>query len=167
MNVPLTSTDNTTITLSDITEFMQFEGVDVNSDYPGYIKIGNEIIKYESPDLASNILSGITRGIDGTVQEAHSIADRVEKYEFNGISLRRINNVIHNVRNPIEMDSYNIEIDLISNGTDRSSDLNELATGNIHHKLAFNTTNMSGGDSTTATENIICLLYTSPSPRDS
>jgi hypothetical protein len=156
LNVPLTSTDNTTITLSDVTEFMQFEGVDVDSDYPGYIKIGNEIIKYESSDLASNILSGITRGIDGTVQEAHSIADRVEKYEFNGISLRRINNVTHNVRNPIEMDSYNIEIDLgPAYGTDRNGDQNDSITGDIHHKLAFNTTNMSGGDSTTATENII------------
>ena len=50
--------------------------------------------------------------------------DFVRKYEFNGISLRRINKT-HNLNevtesNPFDTDFYKIKIDMSENGIDRS-----------------------------------------------
>ena len=54
------------------------------------------------------VLTGITRGIDNTGVANHNENQRVSKYEFNGVSLRRINKT-HNMNevtsNPYEKTS--------------------------------------------------------------
>jgi hypothetical protein len=66
-----------------------FEGVSVSGSNPGYVKIGNEIIKYES--IGSGFLGTITRGVDSTISIDHDANTLIYKYELNGVSLRRIN----------------------------------------------------------------------------
>lgn len=58
----------------------------VASDYPipegyGAVRIGDEIIYFTSRELTQDglILSGLTRGADGTVAEAHSVDDVVQR----------------------------------------------------------------------------------------
>ena len=80
------STTDTTIGVANTTPFSTFEGISTST---GYVKIGQEIIFYDGIGIDS--LSIGTRGIDNTPIDYHFINDRVFKYEFNGISLRKIN----------------------------------------------------------------------------
>ena len=85
------------ITIEDATNFTEFEGVGVGSTNLGYAKIGAEIISYSG--VNNNTLTGVTRGVDSTIAASHEISHgEVEKYELNGVSLRRIN-TNHNLTN--------------------------------------------------------------------
>ena len=94
--------------------FTAFEGVGVGASNPGYIKIDDEIIKYTG--VSGNTLTGISRGIDNSLQSLHDINDQVFKYEYAGISLRRINtthdlaDVNVSSEDAITLDSYHIKI---------------------------------------------------------
>jgi hypothetical protein len=76
-------------------------------------------------------MTGITRGFGVSDDELlsiglHPINSPVFKYEFNGISLRRINKT-HDLQDidiqkyPLSLDSYHIKIDTSTNGVDRNS----------------------------------------------
>ena len=63
----------------------------------------------------------------------------VEKYELNGVSLRRINKT-HNlsdvtVSNPIGIDIIYVKVDMSSNGVDRSSDLRINSKPNLLEEI--------------------------------
>jgi len=119
------SSETSNIQLNSVSIFNNFENVGVSSTNPGYIRIKNELISYTGVNSTTNTLTGITRGIDANVlgtdisgSIAHSVNDTVMKYEFNNVSLRRINR-IHNmssplatVPNPIDIDFYHIKIDM-------------------------------------------------------
>jgi hypothetical protein len=119
--------------VSNVGIFTSFENVGVSSDNPGYIKVNNEIIKYTSVNTTANTLSGIIRGIDinsGDVFPSslaipfHPAGSPVFKYEFNGVSLRRINRThsfgdVDLTKYPIELDSYHIKLRTEENGKDR------------------------------------------------
>ena len=125
------STTNT-IQVSSVGIFTSFENVGVSSDNPGYIKINTEVIKYTGYDSSTNTLSGITRGIDiddsdvyrNMVIPSHPPGSPVFKYEFNGVSLRRINRT-HLLADtdlnkyPITLDSYHIKLRTDEKGKDR------------------------------------------------
>lgn len=117
--------------LSNVGIFTSFENLPVSTDNPGYVKINHEVIKYTSVDSSLNQLSGITRGIDAnpgdvfpsSLVNLHPAGSPVFKYEFNGVSLRRINrthalNVVDS-KYPIEMDSYHVKLVTNENGKDR------------------------------------------------
>ena len=117
--------------LSNVGIFTSFENLPVSTDNPGYVKINHEVIKYTSVDASLNQLSGITRGIDAnpgdvfpsSLVNLHPAGSPVFKYEFNGVSLRRINrthslNVVDS-KYPIEMDSYHVRLVTNENGKDR------------------------------------------------
>jgi hypothetical protein len=119
------------IQVSSVGIFTSFENIGISSDNPGYVKINNEIIKYTGINTSTNSLSGITRGIDsGNLTESlyninyHPTGSPVFKYEFNGISLRRINRA-HSFTDvdlntyPIDVDSYHIKILTEERGKDR------------------------------------------------
>ena len=131
----ITSTENTSISIVSSTGFQLFEGQVVNIINPGYVIIGNEIISYTG--TTANSLTGITRQIDGTRSIAYSVGTPVYKYEFNGVSLRRINK-IHNFAEVdsnngnylIDLNSYFIKVDMSDTdfdnnniGLDRENDL--------------------------------------------
>jgi hypothetical protein len=71
------------------------------------------------------------------------------KYEFNGISLRRINNVIHDISDTgIESNSYYVEVDRSANGLDRSLD-------GTYPQVSFANELIGGGSEIKASENIL------------
>jgi hypothetical protein len=152
----LTSAYNTgstsAIAVENSSEFSTFEGVAVSASNPGYVLIGDEIIRYTSVD--SGIISGtITRSIDSTTSRNYPIGSLVYKYEISGISLRRLNRS-HDlskvtISDPISFDSYNIKLDTSSNtGIARSTSSDTLP------ELYINETKSAGGFDVRSTQNI-------------
>ena len=121
LSAALTVSEVSTISVANTSNFTTFEGVDVSATNPGYIKINNEIIAYDS--IGSGELSIATNGraTDSTITELHDKDAIVYKYELNGVSLRRIN-ATHTIAEPIGLDHYHIAVDRSSNGVDRSAD---------------------------------------------
>ena len=145
----------TFLTLERTDEYANFEGVGVAGTNPGYIKINDEIISYTG--VNGRTLTGITRGVDNTVVASHASGETVEKYELNGVSLRRINrphllsNVVANELNeaPIGVDYYYLNIRMNANGTNRAS-------GNVSgfRPLYFNERSVGGGPNAMANYNL-------------
>ena len=117
------STDNLSVT--NVGVYTSFENVPVDSNNPGYLKLGDEIIKYTGVTTTSSAVTGITRAVDDTTSGNYSVDDLLFKYELNGISLRRIN-TSHNLgevnitKYPIDVDSYWLKVGISSRGVDRS-----------------------------------------------
>lgn len=147
LSQPITAS-STSISVASTSNFTIFEGKSVNGTNPGYAIIENEIIKYES--VGYNSLETITRGQSSTLALPHSDNTQVYKYEFNGISLNRINKT-HDVSDiGLDIDNYYIEIDRTSNGVNRSSD----NTPSGYPQLSFSSELTSGGSKVFASENI-------------
>ena len=120
------SSTTDSISVTNVGIYTNFENVPVDSNNPGYLKIGSEIIKYTGITTTTSSISGITRAIDGTNSEAFAVDDLVFKYELNGVSLRRINcqHSLSNVNQnqyPIDVDSYWLKVGISSRGVDRST----------------------------------------------
>ena len=154
-NVPSTTLSSSlnidetaTISVASTSNFATFEGQTVSGSYLGYVKIGDEIISYN--DVGSGTLSISSRSVEGKVQP-HESGSLVTKYELNGVSLRRINGVTHDVSSlGNDIDQYHIEIDMSTNGSDRSNDGDTSGTP----QLSFNSEASLGGANCKATENI-------------
>ena len=117
--------DNTTaITLNDSTNFTTFEGKTVGTDnWLGYIKVGKEIISYGN--VSGNQLTDITREVDSSLRTNHSQNEFVYKYEFNQVSLRKINKT-HSISNLDKtFDSYHIKL----TGTDATKVFTRTTSG--------------------------------------
>jgi len=140
---------DTTISVADTSRFITFEGVSVASTNPGYIKIDNELIQYQS--IGQGSLQTITRGQDSTTIEDHATNANVYKYELNGVSLRRINNVTQSISSlNMDIDSYYVPIDFSINGINRTADNSPSG----FPQLSFVDERTLGGSNATATENI-------------
>ena len=118
--------DTSDLVVTGVGIFTSFENVPVDNTNPGYILIDDEVIKYTGVNTASNSLTGITRAVDSTIAEQHSINETVYKYEMNGVSLRRINkkhdfSEVNHSLFPIDMDSYHVKIDASESGVDRTT----------------------------------------------
>ena len=145
------------VSIADTTGFAKFEGLDVSESNPGYAIINNEVIQYNSVISGSPFPAGSLtistdgRGEEDTSPSDHSSGDVIKKYELNGISLRRINNVTHTISSlGLEDDSYHIEIDRSSTyGVDRSADSSSLP------QVSFTSDEFAGGDDVLSTENIL------------
>lgn len=162
LSQPYLFDDTSFIALTNIpNNLTNFENIGVAGTNPGYIKIGEEIIAYTSVD--GNALTGITRGIDNTVISSHEQGELVQKYELNGVSLRRINtsHLLADVNSselnedPIDLDYYYIKIRMNANGTNR-------APGNVEGfvPLYFNENTVGGGPSVKGTYNLPFSLIT-------
>ena len=148
------TTTSTTIPVQSGVGFTTFERIAVSPANPGYVIVDNEIIGYTSVAGNTLISSIPLRGIDGTQIVDHDTSSPVFKYEFNGISIRRINKT-HNFaevdleKHPIELDSYYIKID---NG---STDFDNVGIGSDRtNDLYFNETIQSGRAGTVLSNNI-------------
>jgi hypothetical protein len=154
----LLATDTTiNIGSASTSNFANFEGQSVPGGYTGYIKIENEIIKYES--VGADTLETITRGQDGTIALDYPAGTLVYKYELGGVSLRRINTT-HNVSNTdIDIDSHYVEFNRSgsvilpqsNNNENRSADGSTSGTP----QLSFNQNLVCGKSIVKSTENII------------
>ena len=142
------------IEVKDSTSFETFEGHSVDTTNIGYVKIGDEIVGYSS--ATSNQLTISSRAVEGIAQN-HDINDQIVKYEFNGISLRRINNVIYDISDTgIENDSYYIEIDRGATSSIEGKAIGlDRSTDGTYPKLSFATELIGGGNEIKASENII------------
>jgi hypothetical protein len=115
------TSSSTTIILNDVNNFVTFEGMMVGIGYTGYLLINNEIIGYSGVNTTTstitiNTVATFSRGVDDTVPTSHFNNDLVFKYEFNGISLRKVNKQhsmsgVDNSKYPIELDNYHIKIE--------------------------------------------------------
>jgi hypothetical protein len=97
------------------------------------------------------------RAIEGIV-ENHEVGAKVFKYEFAGISLRRINNVVYDISDTgIESNSYYIEIDRGTTSTieGKSISSNNRSTDGTYPQVSFASELIGGGNEIKATENIL------------
>ena len=158
----LSKTETNTIGIGSTTPFTNFEGIPVSATNIGYVQIGDEIIGYQS--VGSGVLNiasgtGNQRGVDNTVPIEHQIDAVVKKYEFGGVSMRRIqvpDTSTLGLSSPIDLDSYHVTFDRTANGKNRSAD---SAT---EPQLSFNSEAFVGGSNVRASENI---LYSALVPR--
>ena len=158
----LSKTETNTIGIGSTTPFTNFEGIPVSATNIGYVQIGDEIIGYQS--VGSGVLNiasgtGNQRGVDNTVPIEHQIDAVVKKYEFGGVSMRRIqvpDTSTLELSSPIDLDSYHVTFDRTANGKNRSAD---SAT---EPQLSFNSEAFVGGSNVRASENI---LYSALVPR--
>ena len=127
--------DNTTIiTVNDASLLTTFEGSAVGAGNSGHILIGKEIISYEGANTSTGELTNINRSVDNTLRTDHKADDSVYKYEFNGVSLRKINKT-HNISSKAKtFDTYHIEL----------SDTNKF----------FESTKIGGGDNLRVSQNV-------------
>ena len=124
--------DSTTLAVADGAAFATFEGTAVGAGQTGYLKVDKEIISYNN--ISGNDITINTRSIDSSLKSNHAANALVHKYEFNGVSLRKINGE-HDI-DPREktFDSYHVRI------TDNSK--------------SFNVTRSGGGDTLQVSQNI-------------
>ena len=141
------------IKVDSVTNLGDFEGLTVSTSNPGYIQIGNEVIKYTGVNSGTTPkqLTGITRAIDGTVAQTHSTDTKVRKYQAAGISLRRINKTHLLSQSDVapELDSYHIKIDVTATGNGVTRD---GTSSTIPLRIDKNLSD--GGELTRATQNI-------------
>lgn len=132
------SASEQSVTLEDASGFSTFEGYAVDGGNPGYALIGKELIEYTG--ITGNTLQISQRSVNDVKPPTYAIGSQVEKYEFNGISLRRINKV-HNLslvdqtKHPTTLNSYHIKLEMgatdfegTSIGVDRTNDRYFLET---------------------------------------
>ena len=125
--------DNTSIiSVVDGSNFTTFEGSPVSNSNPGYLLIDKEIISYKV--ISGNSITIDQRVVDFSQKSNHKNKAEVFKYEFNGVSLRKINKK-HDI-DPREktFDSYYIKL----------SDTTKL----------FNKTKTGGGKKVRVSQNI-------------
>ena len=102
--------DTTVIKVDNVGILTTFEGSPVGAANSGYVKIGKELISYEATNISTNELTSITRAIDNSLQSTHNANADVAKYEFSGVSLRKINKT-HNIDTRTKtFDSYYVKL---------------------------------------------------------
>ena len=143
------------IKVNDISFLGDFEGLTISATNPGYVQIGNEVIEYTA--AASGELTGITRGVDNTTAETHTVGKAVRKYESAGVSLRRINTTHSLVDSSIapSIDGYDIKLNMTGTGIGTARD----GTNNLK-KLKIAETEIGGGEVVRATQNIQFETFT-------
>ena len=153
LSLAYNSDSTAAISVDSISNFTTFENVGVGTTNLGYALIGNEVISYTS--ASGGTLGGTI--VRGSNSKNYPAGTPVYKYELSGVSLKRIN-ITHNledvtVSNPITFDSYNVKLNMTTNGNDRS-----VGTG--FPKLYLNNSKSTGGYNTKATQNIPFELAT-------
>jgi hypothetical protein len=147
LSIALAADSTGSISVDDSSAFSTFENVGVGTTNPGYLRIGDEVISYTS--ASGGVIGGnIVRGTDPIT---YPIGTPVYKYELNGISLKRINKT-HDlndvtISNPITFDSYNVNIDMTTDGVNRSVETSFPI-------LYANQTKSTGGYNIKATQNM-------------
>ena len=123
----LTQTENNTISVDSTSGFEKFEGVNVVSPGNiGYLYINDEVVGFTT--YTATTFGGLTRGVDGTPIQIHAENVEVRKYEFGGISLRRINidhqlSSVDRDNHPTTLNTFYVKIDPSTNGPSRTGNL--------------------------------------------
>ena len=159
INAQLSKTETSVISVASTSQFANFEGIAVGAANTGYVKIGSEIIGYESVGTGVLNIGNSQRGVDGTIVIDHTPNSIVRKYEISGVSIRRLetsDGTGLSLTTPIDLDDYHVTFDRSTNGKNRSVD---TATA---PQLSFTNDAFLGGSNVKATQNI---LYSAIVPR--
>lgn len=109
LTVSYGATDTSSISIASTTGFDTYNGSPVGLSNPGYVKIDDEVIKYQTVLIGQ--LGDITRAQFGTVSLPHPINSLASKYEFNGVPLSKINTTHTIESNPKPtLDSYYVQV---------------------------------------------------------
>ena len=155
----LSKTETSVISVASTSQFTNFEGVLVSAANTGYVKIGSEIIGYESVGAGELLIGTSQRGVDGTIIIDHTLNSIVKKHEISGVSIRRLETTDTtglSVTTPIDLDNYHVTFDRSTNGKKRDVDTSDAP------QLSFNSDAFLGGSNVKATQNI---LYSALVPR--
>ena len=117
--------DTTIINVASGTDFTTFEGSTVGAANTGYLLIDKEIISYNT--ISGNDITIANRVVDQSLRSNHAQNTNVFKYEFNEVSLLKINKV-HNI-DPREktFNSYHVSLE----NTAKTFDTTKAGGGNI------------------------------------
>ena len=161
LSSPYSEDSTLAISVDSSTNFTSFEGVGVAASNPGYVKIGNEIIKYTG--VSGNTLTGIDRSTWSTTRSSHLKGELVYKQELGGVSLARINKT-HNLLDrddaiidaqkqaPIGYDHYTIKVDFGAQAAPNTAI--GRSTSESFPLLYVNDTKSTGGFNIKATQNM-------------
>jgi len=151
LSTNLTSEEATSISILSSVGFDKFEGVAVSALNPGYVIIGKEIISYTG--VSGNNLTTLTRPIDGNQVQSYDVGTYVYKYEFNGISLRRLNKT-HNI-SQVDNNTHKTDIDSFFIKIENSDkDFDNVEIGQNRPDLYFKETVQTGQSGTVISNNI-------------
>ena len=140
----IVNSTTSSISIGDSTGFDVYEGVQVSAANTGYAILNQEVISYTA--VGVNTLSGIVRGVDNTQPINHAQGSNIQKYEFAGMGLGKINTE-HDVEvTGRNMDDFLIKIDREGRTTDIS--------GLSQPQLAFNSNVYGGGNHAFVSRNI-------------
>ena len=148
------------LSIDSSTNFTSFEGVGVAASNPGYVKIGNEIIKYTG--VSGDTLTGIDRSTWDTFRSSHLKGALVTKQELSGVSLARINKthwlgdvdevVIQAEKQaPIGYDHYAVKLDFSAQSSPAAIG---RSTSESFPKLYVKDTKSTGGFNIKSTQNM-------------
>ena len=118
----LSKTETSVISVASTSQFTNFEGIAVGAANTGYVKIGSEIIGYESVGVGELLIGTGQRGIDNTIIIDHAVNSVVKKHEIAGVSIRRLETTDTtglSVTTPIDLDDYHVTFDRSTNGRKR------------------------------------------------
>ena len=155
----LSKTETSVISVASTSQFTNFEGIAVSAGNTGYVKVGGEIIGYESVGVGELLIGSGQRGVDSTIVIDHSLNSVIKKHEISGVSIRRLETTDTtglSVTTPIDLDDYHVTFDRSTNGKKRDLDTSEGP------QLSFNSDAFLGGSNVKATQNI---LYSALVPR--
>ena len=123
----------TSIQLQDASQFHTLiGGAAIGNLNPGYLKIGDEIIKYSAISTNGQVVTVATsgRGSNGTADVEHPSGSVVQCYNLDGIPLTELNKVHSNISCPW-LDTYMLHIDKVATNGIRGGGTNVLASQNI------------------------------------
>tara|TARA_R100000900_G_scaffold124497_2_gene98831 strand:+ start:5231 stop:12553 length:7323 start_codon:yes stop_codon:yes gene_type:complete len=139
------ASNETSISIASTEQFNTFEGALVSAANTGYALINSEILSYTSVGVSS--LGGVVRGVDSTNALNHLKDEIVQKYEYAGVSLLKVNTE-HDVQSILRgIDNYYLRID---RGSSRSVDDN----ANNIPQVSFKEEAAGGGQDVHASKNI-------------
>ena len=102
--------DTTDFVVSNIGILTTFEGQPVSSANTGYLKIGKEIISYVGFNTTAKQITIENRAVDSSLKSNHKKDDLVSTYQFNDVSLLKINTT-HDINSRTRtFDSYFVKI---------------------------------------------------------
>ncbi len=152
----ITGLGTATISVANTAPFATHEGITTSI---GYLKVNQEIIKYDGIGSGTLTIATGGRGVSGSLSQTHKIGDSAYKYELNGISLIGINTT-HDmaiqqaiVNNAKDIDKYYIEVD--RTGRPGLTDRGETGVpDNDDDLLCFFAEKSAGGDNIFASQNV-------------
>ena len=159
LSSPYSEDSTLAISVDSSTNFTTFEGVGVAASNPGYVKIGNEIIKYTG--VSGNTLTGIDRSTWGTVRSSHLqgelIINRIgvffsKNYKTHYLLDRDDAIIDAEKQAPIGYDHYTIKVDFGAQAAPNTAI--GRTTSESFPLLYVNDTKSTGGFNIKATQNM-------------